>query len=225
VRSSFHLPRQLELNLAGSSRAWLQGQNPIAAMKLVTIYLPLDSIPQRSALMASEYTHVRHLQRIGGEHGLARLYREAGILYMEGLGNQLMSSSAYGLSSSPFSLGHTEGGHRAGVDLEATQRYFRRARHLDPALELPDMKVLAANTHDLIMPSVEIEKSLATVKRDYSPDPMESSQVSVSRRRRNSYKDSEDDWSYLYLPGLLGAGLAVGLVGVMSVSWWRRSNS
>ena len=196
-------------------------------MKLATIYLPLHSTPQRSTIIASEYGYLRHLQRIGGNHGLARLYHEAGVLHMEGIGNQLMSSSSYGLSSSPFSLGHSEtGALKAGIDLEAAERYFRRARHLDPTLEIPDLGPSMVREHELVMPSVEIEKSLSTVKREYSPEALEGSQVSIGRRReKERYMDSDDDWSYLYLPGLLGAGLAVGLVGVMSVSWWRRSNA
>ncbi|KAG8930930.1 hypothetical protein FRC02_003448 [Tulasnella sp. 418] len=204
-------------------RAWHAAHNPIAAMKLVSIYLPLSSTPQRTALdtspPASLYTH--YLHRIGGNKALATLYTEAGILHIEGLGTQLTASTSSALSASPFSFGFSEyGSTLGGPDPDLAQRYFRRARALDPSIELPDLR-----KSELVMPSLDLDQSRTTVKTQ-----MTSSQISNKEAKRRAgdggnWNGEEDSWSYLYLPGLLGASVAVGIMGVISVTWWRNHNN
>ncbi|KAG8906388.1 hypothetical protein FRB99_006983 [Tulasnella sp. 403] len=207
-------------------RAWLQEQHPVAAMKLATVYLPLHTTPQRSAVIPEERGYPIYLQRLGGNQELAKLYRQAGILYLEGLGPSLSASTSM-LSHSPFSLGDLEHG-TIGADPETAQRYFRRARVLDPSIELPDLpmrsgrEVLGDSGTPFVMPSMGVEISTATLKDG------ESSRERKERRRRDdtawNLVDDREEWSSLYLPGIVGAGLAIGIVGIMSVSWWR-SNS
>jgi len=200
-------------------RAWLMDQHPIAVMKLVTVYLPLHATPQRSAIVESEQEYPRYLRRVGGTTGLAKLYREAGIIFMQGLGTTL-SGSMSTLSNSPFALGSSEIGQPGNPESETAQRYFRRARALDPTLLMPDVNVrTAAEEISLVMPSVDVSGSAVTEK-----DGMSKSRRLEERRRRRQ-REEQEDWSNIFVPGLVGAGLAIGIVGLVSASnWWRGSN-
>ncbi|KIO25041.1 hypothetical protein M407DRAFT_25576 [Tulasnella calospora MUT 4182] len=211
-------------------RAWLQEHNPVAAMKLVSVYLPLQVTAQRSQLVSSERNYPLYLRRIGGNSALAKLYVEAGTLYLDGVGSSLAMSIPT-LSQSPFSLGTSEMGATVhGPDPEAAQRYFRRARALDPSIEIPDVRSRTASDApslghvDLVMPGVDLHHSSTTPKDEMLTESM---QLAQKRRRKekDAWLDDDNEWGgYLYLPGLLGAGLAIGIVGIMSVGWWRNNN-
>ena len=185
-------------------------------MKLATVYMPLHTTPPRSAVVPSERGYEEYVRRVGGNTGLARLYREVGILYLEGFGAALSASSP-----TPFSLSLSDVDQSpTGPDPESAKRYFHRAQLLDPTLEVP-----ATGDVKLVVPSAEVLHSTLTVK-DEKSSAMRSSISSRSRKSTTeSWRSDEgEDWSSMYLPSLLGAGLAIGLVGIMSVSWWRTTN-
>lgn len=179
-------------------------------------------------MVPSESGYTDYLRRIGGNPELAKIYLEVGVLYMEGLGSTLASSTTT-LAHAPFALGLSEfGPGAAGSDPDMAQRYFRRARSLDPTIEVPDLRSMREPLAgvDLVMPSLDVEKSTGTIKDEYGS---ETSMISEGGRKRKVRRksldwDEKEEWSALYLPGLLGAGLAIGIVGVMSVSWWRNNS-
>ncbi|KAG9039890.1 hypothetical protein FRB95_004362 [Tulasnella sp. JGI-2019a] len=205
-------------------RAWLANKDPVAAIKLASIYLPLHTTPQRSTMVPSEHSYSRYLRRVGGNVGLAKLYRTVGIIYMQGLGASISGSTST-LSNSPFSLSlhgeHGNNGNSSPADVDTAQRYFRRARVLDPAIELPEK---LGEDLRLVMPMIDVDGSATTIKEG----PLAGSGIQSGNRRRKRQDryldDDQDQWSYLYLPGLVGAGLAIGVVGIMSASWWRSNN-
>jgi hypothetical protein len=176
-------------------------------------------------------TTTYYLQRIGGPAGLAQLYLEVGLLYLEGAAKPLLSSSYSTLSSirMPPQLPTGEGGNDAWKrDREAASRYFDRARTLQPSLDVPVIPL--ENTQELEMPSMEMHPSApaSVYSGDSLPD------TGLRRRRKKeemtlldeAKADSMDDSWYLYVPGLIGAGtalLVVGVVGALSFSTWRRN--
>jgi hypothetical protein len=204
-------------------------------MRLVSHYLPLHSslnldIP---AQQAPRGTLAYYLQCIGGSRGLAQLYLEAGLLYLEGAATTLLSSSFSSLSSirlpthSQVGDGGTEAWKR---DREIAARYFERARMLQPSLEIPALPHENTPAHDadeLEMPSIEVGPGESGQTDPDTP--------TVRRRRKKEEMTLFDDhgdegvdntW-YLYIPGLVGAGtalLAVGIIGVLSFSTWSRRN-
>jgi len=215
-------------------RAWHQARVPSATMRLTTHYLPSQITHDivESDKQATDGTTAYYLQCIGGPAGLAQLYLEAGMLHLEGAAKPLLSRSYSTLSSirMPPQLPAGEGGNDAWKqDREVAIRYFDRARKLQPNLEVPIIP--SENTQELEMPSMETHPSApASV---YSGDSLPDIGM---RRRRNKEEmtlkldeakadDIEDSW-YLYVPGLIGAGtalLVVGVVGVLSFSTWRRN--
>ncbi|KAG8886391.1 hypothetical protein FRB97_004926 [Tulasnella sp. 331] len=211
-------------------RAWLANQDPVAAMKLAFIYLPLHTTPQRSAIVASERSYSRYLRRIGGNIGLARLYHAVGIIYLQGLGTSLSGSTST-LSNGPSSLGlHDIGGQGNNSvltsDVDTAQRYFRRARVLDPSVEIPEARVEKLRDElRMVMPVLDVGQSATTVKESGGLSGSKAQSGDRRRKRNDRYlDDDQDQWSALYLPGLVGAGLAIGIVGIMSASWWRSNN-
>lgn len=212
-------------------------------MRLVSYYLPISAplnldIP---AEQAPRGTVAYYLQCIGGSRGLAELYLQAGLLYLEGAATTLLSSSFSRLSSIRLPL-HSqvgEGGTEAWKrDREAAARYFERAQTLQPSLEIPTLPHENVPTHsseELEMPSMELGTSApgsarSGESRQTDPD------IPVVRRRRKKQEltlfddhvveDVDNTW-YLYIPGLVGAGtalLAVGIIGVLSFSTWSRRN-
>jgi len=154
------------------------------------------------------------------------------MLHLEGAAKPLLSSSYSTLSSirMPPQLPAGQGWNDAWrQDREAATRYFDRARILQPNLDVPVIPL--ENTHELEMPSMEIHPSapVSIYSGDSLPD------AGLRRRRKKeemSLKldeakadDMEDSW-YLYVPGLIGAGtalLVVGVVGALSFSTWRRN--
>lgn len=192
-----------------------------------------------------------YLTRLGGLDNLARLFLEAGLLYFEGSATPLLSSSYAGLSSvrspnpSPGasisasgSVGGTKGWKK---NREAARRLFERARALCPTLDVP-----------LLPPDTESESSggsgaedqkekSADKERQRLPGPSADVPPIESLRRRR--KKPEGDWSnfimggvlsreaeaddddrtwYLYIPGLVGAGTALLVVGLLGLSSWRK---
>jgi hypothetical protein len=203
-------------------------------MRLTTHYLSSQTSYDfvESGEQAARGTTTYYLQCIGGPAGLARLYLEAGMLHLEGAAKPLLSTSYSTLSSirMPPQLPTGEGeGDAWKRDREAASRYFDRARTLQPNLDVPVIPL--ENAQELEMPSMEIHPSApASV---YSGDSLPDTGLRHRRKKEeitlklNEAKadDIDDSW-YLYVPGLIGAGtalLVVGVVGALSFSTWRRN--
>lgn len=182
-----------------------------------------------------------YLQCIGGVRGLAQLYLEAGMLHLEGAATSLLSSSYSSLSSirMPLQSQIGEGGTAAWRrDREASARYFERARLLEPNLDIPllPLEEPKGMAEELEMPNIELAPSAPESRSGEShytdPEP-----PLIRRRRRKedlalldkrdaNVDDLDSTW-YLYIPGLVGAGtalLVVGIVGALSFSTWSRRN-
>jgi len=231
-------------------RAWHQARSPLSAWKLVTHYLPLQTTLPPISDDPQIGTTGYYVKRIGGQEGLARLFLEAGLkLHLEGAASLLLTSSS-ALSSirtaGPYAHYPGETGTEAWRrDKEAARRYFDRARALDPSLEVPTLVVDAEGTesisgtvHDLKMPSLPLGGSAVASQASRTSRRSKVREVTKPRRRREKeetpyldQRSTEDDMDatwYLYLPGLLGAGtalLAVAVIGAVSVSSWRKSQS
>jgi len=230
----FDIRREKEEAFEYLVRAWHQARVPSATMRLTTHYLSsqntYDFVESDESVAGGTTSY--YLQCIGGPAGLAQLYLEAGMLHLEGAANPLLASSYSTLSSirMPPQLPAGEGGNDAWKrDREAASRYFDRARALQPNLDVPVIPL--ESTHELEMPSMEIHPSApaSVYSGDSLPD------TGLRRRRKKeemSLKwdeakadDMDDSW-YLYVPGLIGAGtalLVVGVVGALSFSTWRRN--
>jgi hypothetical protein len=214
-------------------RAWHQARVPSATIRLTTHYLPSQTAfeftePDENV---SRGTTTYYLQCIGGPAGLAQLYLEAGQLHLEGAAKPLLSSSYSTLSSirmPPHVPPGEDGNESWRRDREAANQYFERARTLQPGLEVPLLP--PESTPELEMPSLEIQPSApaSAYSGDSHPD------TGVRRRRKKEEMtllddvktdDTDSSW-YLYVPGLVGAGtalLVVGVVGALSFSTWRRN--
>lgn len=210
-------------------------------MKLVSQYLPLQSTYDLNLSVESppQGTSAYYLQCIGGARGLAQLYLEAGLLHLEGAASTLLSSSYSSLSSirMPHQSQVGENGSEAWKrDREAAVKYFERVRVLEPTLEIPAIPVVNPQFEDaqeLEMPSIELSSSAPGSSLSQYTDP----DTPVVRRRRKKEEmslfsshvaedDADNTW-YLYIPGLVGAGtalLVVGIVGALSFSTWSRRN-
>ena len=69
------------------SRAWHQARTPLATLKLVTHFLPVNTAIPALNTSASPGTAAYYIKALGGQQALARLYLEAGlILHLEGAG-------------------------------------------------------------------------------------------------------------------------------------------
>ena len=145
-------------------------------MRLVAYYFPLAAVfdpsptptPEAYASLAKGTVPYHHYC-IGGGAGLARLYVEAGSLYLEGTASILLSSTYSALSSIRSSTSTVQGeGGIAGWrrDRDFARRYFERAKTLDPELEVPVVPPeigdeLGSGT-ELLMPSIEIKNTGGT---------------------------------------------------------------
>lgn len=210
-------------------------------MKLVSQYLPLQSTYDLKFSVESppRGTFAYYLQCIGGARGLAQLYLEAGLLHLEGAASTLLSSSYSSLSSirMPHQSQVGENGSEAWKrDREAAAKYFERARVLEPTLEIPPIPVVDPQFEDvqeLEMPSIELSSSAPGSSLSQYTDP---DTPAVRRRKKKEEmslfsshvaEDDADNTWYLYIPGLVGAGtalLVVGIVGALSFSTWSRRN-
>jgi hypothetical protein len=221
-------------------RAWHQAHVPSATIRLVSHYLPLhmsfdletdeDQAPQGS----SRY----YFQCIGGAKGLAQLYMQAGLLHLDGAASVIMSSPYSTLSSirvppqTQFGESGTEAWKR---DREAASRYFERARALNPNLDVPLLPP-EGGAEELEIPSIELHTSTPESTLSESIFTESDAPPQVRRRRkkeelalmdeRQGRLEGMDNAWYLYIPGLVGAGtalLVVGVVGALSFSTWRRN--
>lgn len=216
-------------------------------MRLVSHYLPLSTTFDitESDGSATRGTLSYYLQCIGESRGLARLYLEAGLLHLEGAASTLLASSYSSLSSIRMPL-HSqigEGGAEAWKrDRDAAGKYFERARFLQPNLDIPSLPAEGESpprgvgeSQELEMPSIDIASAPGSVRSgETDPD----HDVPTIRRRRKKEEmtlldnrkadlDDLDNTWYLYIPGLVGAGtalLVVGIVGALSFSNWSRRN-
>lgn len=192
-----------------------------------------------------------YLTRLGGLDNLARLFLEAGLLYIEGSATPLLSSSYAGLSSvrspnpSPgASIGEsgrsseTKGWRK---DREAARRLFERARALCPTLDVPLLPPDTESESSAGSGAEDQKEKSADKERERLPGPNADVPPIESLRRRR--KKPEGDWSnfimggvlsreaeaddddktwYLYIPGLVGAGTALLVVGLLGLSSWRK---
>ncbi|KAK2460878.1 hypothetical protein APHAL10511_007348 [Amanita phalloides] len=226
-------------------RAWHQARNPAATMRLVSqyVHLQVTSDLNVSQEQAPRGTLAYYVQCLGGNNGVARLYLEAGLLHLEGTASTLQASSYSSLSSIrvPVQTAHEESGTEAWKkDREAAHKYFERAHTLDPDIEIPALpheneSASRFGTLDLEMPKMDVgittpqsEQSIGSRQADPGPP--------VVRRRKRKEDalirakadlDDVDSTWYLYVPGLVGAGtalLVVGIVGALSFSTWSRRN-
>lgn len=235
-------------------RAWLQAHLPSATMRLVGHYVPLHSLPDPLPTPSEDVTEqsqsVYYIRSLGGASGLAQLYLEAGLLHLEGAASMLLTSSYSSLSSirlpSQSQYFHTssEGGSTAAWkhDREAARRYFDRARLLYPTLEVPALPTEDEGLADddevtelgLRMPSVDLSGPSSDANQTNQPrrrhtqrEGIQGKQVIEVPQRARRTDDLDGAW-YLYVPGLVGAGTAlivVGVIGALSFSTWRKNQS
>jgi hypothetical protein len=228
-------------------RAWLQAHLPSATIRLVSHYVPLPT-PLEDVTEQSRTGY--YIQSLGGPSGLAQLYLEAGLLHLEGAASMLLTSSYSSLSSirlpsqSQYFPTCSHGGSTAAWkrDREAARRYFDRARLLCPTLEVPALPAEDEGSADddeatelgLRMPSVDLCGTSSDPNQTNQPrrrhiqreDPQDKQVVQVPQRARRT-DDLDGAW-YLYVPGLVGAGtalLVVGVIGALSFSTWRKNQS
>ncbi|KAH8994881.1 hypothetical protein EDB92DRAFT_2085163 [Lactarius akahatsu] len=232
-------------------RAWLQAHLPSATMRLVSNYIPLhslsDPLPAPSEAVTDQGRIAYYIQSLGGPPGVAQLYLEAGLLHLEGAASMLLASSYSPLSSirlpsqSQYIADASEGGSTAAWkrDREAARRYFETARVLCPTLEVPVLPIEGESLDDddeatelgLRMPSVDLrvssEEDNQPRKRHAQKEaPVSKEVVDIPQRARRT-DDLDGAW-YLYVPGLVGAGtaiLVVGVIGALSFSSWRRNHN
>ena len=228
-------------------RSWHQAHVPSATMRLVSHYLPLESAMKvvkgevkENAETATKGTEAYWLKCIGGRHGLARLYLEAGLLHLEGAATTLLAASYSSLSSirMPLQSQIGEGGTEAWKrDREAAGRFFEQATQLDPELDIPNLP--NESELELEMPTIHLVPSAPeSLHSKESPYDSEPEGPMVRRRRRRpeegllsksttEFDNLENGPWYLYVPGIVGAGtalLVVGIVGALSFSTWSRRN-
>lgn len=209
-------------------RAWHLARVPIATMKLTTHYLPLhttfDLGNYQTHQQAPRGTSAYYIQCVGGPSGLAQLYLDAGMLHLDGAASTILSSSHSSLSSlrlpdpAEITMGGTEAWRR---DRAAAVRFFDRAHVLRPDLDIPTLPPVSETRGELevMMPSIEINPQPARRRR-------KKEETIVVDNRPAKVEDLDDAW-YLYLPGLVGAGTAlvvVGVIGALSFSTWSRRN-
>lgn len=227
-------------------RAWHQAHLPSAAIRLVTHYVPLhltsDDTLKDPETPAVPGTSAYYAQCLGGPLGLAQLYLEAGLLYLEGTASALLSTAYSPLSSIRLppqsqSVGSGAEGVTAAWkrDREISRRYFQRAHNLHPSLDVPLLPsegedVLRESTSDvtLQMPTIEVNPPVEDrVSRTHSRQKRrQKGDVGFFDNSKRSAMEELDNTWYLYLPGLVGAGtalLVVGVVGALSFSSWRKN--
>lgn len=228
-------------------------------MRLVAYYFPLTAVFDPSPTPTSETyttltkgTAAHHYHCVGGGSGLARLYVEAGSLYLEGAAAILLSSTYSALSSirSSTSTVQAEGGIVGWRrDRDFARKYFERAGTLDPSLEVsvvpPEIGDELGSGTELLMPSIEIKNAAGTKcgrtggstanktrgrtgtmmgkgREMEESEVLASSMVKESSTMSAGHEDVDSPW-YLIIPGLVGAGTALLVVTAIGLSSWRRS--
>ncbi|KAF8206516.1 hypothetical protein K438DRAFT_1963544 [Mycena galopus ATCC 62051] len=178
-------------------RAWHQAHTPPATMKLVSQYLPLQATVD---LAESEKPITRgstayYVQCMGGSSGLAQLYLEAGMLHLEGAASALLASSSSSLSSL-----------RVPILLR-----LARAPSLDIPV-LPPPGGLLSPSEQLEMPSIDLQTASESAQTRRRRKTKEDSSTLFDNRDAKLHELEENTW-YLYVPGLVGAGTALLVVG------------
>jgi thiamine pyrophosphokinase len=129
-------------------------------------------------------------------------------------------------------------------DREAASKYFDRARSLQPDLDIPALPqegdVRGVGSVELEMPSLDL--GVSTPESVASRESLHTDTEPPLVRRRKKAKEEQmaasvvkkpqdvediDGAWYYYIPGLVGAGtalLVVGVVGALSFSTWSRRN-
>jgi len=228
-------------------------------MRLVTYYFSLTAAPDpltptpASCASPAKGTAAYNHRCVGGDTGLARLYVEAGSLYLEGAAATLLSSTYSALSSirSSTSTVQADGGIAGWRrDREFARKYFECAKILDPDLEVPvvppEIKDELGSGTELLMPSIEIKTTVGTkgtpggsttsrtrrrtgaVMGKGKGRETEESEVLASSMVKESSAISSgcgdvDSPWYLIIPGLVGAGTALLVVTAIGLSSWRKS--
>jgi hypothetical protein len=214
-------------------------------MRLTRDYLPTQ-VPFeqiQAEEQPSQGSIAYYYQRIGGAEGLAKLYLEAGLLHLEGAASTLLHSSHSTLSSIRVrQRPHTS---ESDVELwrrdrEAAGRYFERAKALQPNLDVPLLPPQGddARGDELEMPTIELNPSAPESVYSAEGSHADADPPTIRRRRKKEelalFHDEEakvaemDNAWYLYIPGMVGAGtalLVVGVIGALSFSTWRRNQS
>ncbi|KAI0303811.1 hypothetical protein B0F90DRAFT_1709211 [Multifurca ochricompacta] len=209
------------------SRAWLQAHLPSATMRLVNHYIPLHSLPDPPPVLSEEAAEkgrmAYYIRSLGGLPSLAQLYLEAGLLHLEGAASMLLASSYSPLSSIRLpTQSHTAAWKR---DREAAL----------PALPVEDDESPGdddeATELGLRMPSVDLSASASEnnpLRRRHTQREGQPNKEVVEIPQRARKADDLDGAWYLYVPGLVGAGtalLVVGVIGALSFSSWRKNQS
>ncbi|KAF9266337.1 hypothetical protein L218DRAFT_897446 [Marasmius fiardii PR-910] len=219
-------------------RAWHFARAPTSTMKLVTYYLPIHTsynLHFQRGHPAVRGTSAYYVQCVGGAKGLAQLYLEAGMLYLEGSASGLVCSSHSTLSLSsirlPLQSHPIDNGTQAWRrDRVAASRLFERARALHPDLEIPPLAPPSElNVGDeLEMPYIELNSGEAVSDRKEAVRRRKKQErdMLLDSRSAKVEADMDNAW-YMFVPSLVGAGTAlvlVGVVGVLSFSSWSRRN-
>jgi hypothetical protein len=203
------------------------------------VHITIDSDPEPG-------TGAYYLARIGGLPGLARLYLEAGLLYLEGgaegyLGapksrsNNGMGDSISSLDSNSHSS-PAEEEERWRHEREMARKLFDRARMLDPHADIPVLapeEPLESQVYgpkeEFLMPAPDFHFGGGEEKpRRRRRDPATAEREKQEALVRAEEGDMGDATWYLYLPGLIGAGtalFAVGLIGALSLGSWRKTQN
>ncbi|KZV63792.1 hypothetical protein PENSPDRAFT_589343 [Peniophora sp. CONT] len=203
-------------------RSWLHAQVPSAAMRLATHYVPPHALPADDLSSIPEHDRrAYYIRALGGPSALAQLYLTVGLLHTEGTARSLLSSSHAPLASIrlPEPSGSRAGGGAAAWkrDRAAAICYFDRARTLAPDMDIP---LLVSEAEPAKPEPVKLEMPIIDL-------PGKQELVPIRRTRRTADEDVDGTW-YLYIPGLVGAGtalLVVGVVGAISLSNWRKNQS
>ncbi|EPQ54247.1 hypothetical protein GLOTRDRAFT_130625 [Gloeophyllum trabeum ATCC 11539] len=229
-------------------RAWVLGRLPTAALRLVTQYIPAQpGIPAADLDVSDSHgTLGYYSRRLGGPTGLSEVYLAAGFLHLEGTASRLLSSPWSPLSSIRLSsegiLSHhgasdTEAWHR---DREAAEAYFALAKALDPTLDVPSIWRDTAESPSRACPNSAVELTSIDIALAEAPGGTLDSVSEGSALRRRSRRGTimpaaeaaaranDDSTWYLYVPGLVGAGTAlllVGVIGALSFSWKKNQSS
>ncbi|EIN03722.1 hypothetical protein PUNSTDRAFT_146892 [Punctularia strigosozonata HHB-11173 SS5] len=211
-------------------RAWRRDRTPSAALRLAPYFASVGLPPPKPSSTRGSPGY--HLARLGGPTALAHLLLQVGLLHLEGAAPDL-SASHSGLSSlripTPSSSYSAPGNGQETWrrDRELAARYFDRARALCPELDVPVIQhephASTPSGSELLMPSIELPppvRSETARKRKVE----QASNVSVVSKATASpaTEDIDSTW-YLYIPGLVGAGFAVAVVGMLSFSSWSKS--
>ena len=214
-------------------RSWQTARVPSAAMKLVSNYVPLQNTEDLSGLLKPRKLKpgsiAYYVKCLGDAAGLAQLYLEVGLLYLDGSASNLLSASHVSLSSlrlphqSDITIRGSEGWRR---DRQAACQLFDRARALDNDLEIPSLPSVDESssnpTQNLEMPSMDLGIESAAVQRRKKTKEIDT----VFDGRETQMEDLGKSW-YVHIPGLVGAGTAlvvVGVIGALSFSSWSRRN-